>query len=328
MNYDTSAPLQIYKTFFNDYKTRIHSMVDYLNLNFNFNRLPDSVDYNDFWSEIVNPLNFRSIDFTDRVSSLISITQGISNAIGNRYLDYVGMIQSMDQFLCYAVDAFSRITDCYYAFGDGNMYETRTGKILADGTYEILRPSLRYYLEQISSILNDMDNYISTEPGAKAVAKDYGMSMSKVSDTNYLQWKKDNYFIPQVQKISTLIDDAYKEFENLINLATLVNTAIVTWLPETFKLISYTSLAFNLNKKTESLANKIITLNTGVTTTSIIAVNQAKFWRSQINADMTNRGECLTQAILAGCDALTYPGQLSTFIDISWNDYMVPKYGS
>lgn len=326
MSFDMAAPLAGYRTFFGSYKEAIKTRLDYLALDFNFGITSDQDTYYDFWYPMIDSANLKNISFDSLFDSLTTSNQSISNSIGSRYLDYVGMVQSMDQYLCYAVDSFSRIADSYYSFGDGSMYETRTGKQYEDGSYEILRKSLRTYLEEISLILTDMENYIFTEPGMDALPSVYGMAKTKAKDVDYLTWKRDNYFVPKVIEISNILDEVHNELTKLIGYSGIVNTAITTWLPETFKLISYTSLAFNLNKKTEHLANRIMNVTGGVTTTSIIAVNQAKFWRQQVKPDYTNRGECLTQAILAGCDALVYPGQLSTLIDISW-EYMVPKYG-
>lgn len=325
MSYDTSAPLAIYKNFFASYEASVRDIVDRLNLNFNFGLTPGDTGYNDFWDELVLPPNLILKDFSSDIDRLSGITQEVSTAISLRYMDFVGMVQSMDQYLCYASDAFSRMVDCIWSFGDGTIYQEVTGKEVSVGTFEILKKSLNYYMNEIITILLDINNYLDTDPGFGANNDTYGISKSRKNDVDYLEYKRDNYFTNQIQLISTLVESAYDEVLKLIGLAENLKNATQVWLPESFKLIAYTSLAFNLNKKTEHLADKLINFG-GVTTTSVIAANAAKFWRKQILPDGSNRSQCLVDAILTGAAVLAYPGQLASFIDLTW-EHIVPKYG-
>ena len=326
MSFDTSAPVGIYKNFFNSYMGRMNDIVDILSANFNFNKIPDSIGYTDFWDDLISPAILKNRSFDSEFDNIASITQIASNAIGSRYMDYIGMVQSLDQYLCYAADAFSRIVDCTWAFGDGSIYESRTGKLLPDGTYEIIKESISLYMNNIGNILTEFEDYITADPGFSAPADAFGISRTKVTDSEYLEWKKVNYFIPKVKELSGYIDEVQAQCTKLLYLAEILRDAVTIWFPETFKLVAYTSLAFNLNKKTESLATKMMNFGKGVTTTSLIAADSAAFWRKEVLPDGSNRSQCLIQAILTACSILVYPGQLSGFIDLTWEE-MIPQYG-
>jgi len=327
MSLDVKVPLVVYKDVFTNYLNKAHNLVSELEAQFNFGREPDDIAYHDFWASIDDPINLVVVDFNLLFLKIETIAQELNDMIGLRYMDYVGMVSSLDNYVCHATDSFSRITDSIWSFGDGQVYANKLGKLLEDGTFEIARMGLHGYVSKISSTFLEMNEYMLLDPGNTAAKELDGMSVSKVNDPEYLEYKRDVYFGPKIMEISSYIKDAQKEVENLITFLEMAKLALTLWLPESFKLVAYTSLVFNLSKKNESLANKAIGFSKGVTTTTLIAVSQANFWKQKILPDQTNRGQCLTEAILAGLSALTYPSQLASFIDESW-ELMIPKYGS
>lgn len=332
MAYDVKVPVGIYMNLLNTsstsgYRERVRTIVNNLNTNFNFDLRPEDTSYNDFWDGLINVNNLSYANYSSQFDTIISMAQSLSDTLEKRYMDYIGMVMSLDGYICYASDAFSRIADSIWSFGDGSIYKNKTGKVLPDGSYEIVRQGLEYTYNGILSILQEFEDYISTDPGPTAAAKVYGMSRAKFKDVTYLEWKRDNYFIPKIQQISDLLSKSTEELAKIVTYLGEIDKALNIWLIESFKLVSYINLAFNLSKKVENIANKIITFNTGVTTTSIIAINQAKFWKKQVLADGSNTYQCLVSAIEAGLISLVYPSQLAAFIDDSW-DLMIPNYGN
>lgn len=326
MGYDTSAPLISYKNLLLNYRDKVRTVVSDLNVKFNFGLASDNSSYEDFWAPILYVGNLKYYNFSDKFASIQTKSQTLNDNIEKRYMDYVGMMMSLDEYVCFASDAFSRIVDSIWSFGDGQIYMNKTGELLPDGSYNIIRKGLQYYQDSISGIISEMEDYVSHDPGPTAPASMYGMSPAQFKNNVYLTYKLNNYFVPQVQKISELLEEANKEILALDSYLDMISNALNIWFIESFKIVSYTSLAFNLSKKAESVANKIITVNTGVTTTSIIAVNQAKYWKKQVLPDQSNRYQCLIGAIEAGLTAITYPSMLESFIDESWK-FIVPKYG-
>lgn len=328
MAFDTKAPLIGYRNLFNvnGYRARVQSIVSNLNSNYNFKLRSTDLSYGDFWGNLTNINVLGYVDFDATFDEIEILSQSVNDMLEARYMDYIGMVMSLDNYICYATDAFSRIADSIWSFGDGQIYANKTGKLLPDGTYEIVRKGLEYYYNEINALFDEMETYISTDPGPTAAASVPGMSLTKDKDTPYLEWKRDNYFVPKIMAITQLLNDALVECQDIYSFLVSVNKAITKWLIESFKLVSYINLAFNLSKKTESVANKIINFSTGVTTTSIIAVNQAKFWKKQVLPDLSNNYQCLISAVEAGLVALTYPSMLESFIDDTW-ERIIPSYG-
>lgn len=328
MAFDTKAPLIGYRNLFNvnGYRARVQTIVDRLNSNFNFKIRSNDTSYSDFWNGLLNINVLGYIDLNAQFNEIESVSQTLNDTLENRYMDYIGMVMSLDNYICYATDAFSRISDSIWSFGDGQVYANKTGKLLPDGTYEIVRKGLEYYYNGINDIIDELNKYIDTDPGPLASANVYGMSPSKNSDSTYLEWKRDNYFIPKIMEITDLLNNAVTEVLDILGFLHTIEKAIGKWLIESFKLVSYINLAFNLSKKTESVANKIISYGHGVTTTSIIAVNQAKYWKKQVAPDLSNNYQCLVSAVEAGLVALTYPSMLESFIDDTW-ERIIPSYG-
>ena len=334
--YDTSVPIKIFETKFIGYIERLQTeILDYLNANFNFGRNALDIEYYDFWKSLINPANLNHIEFEEEFNIIKNYSQEVNNMIGQRYMDYVGMVTTLDPYMCFAGDIFSRITDTAWSFGDGQAYMYRIGKILPDGTQEILRKGLKSYQEELDAIYIEMKNYILTDNANDSPADTYGMDRSRFNNVDYLSWKKTNYFLPRIKQIDNIVKEAKLEVFRLVELVTQLKDAINIWFPESFKLVAYTSLAFNLNKKNENLATKIIgysnTLSGSVpprnvvTTTSLIAVSQAKFWKAKVLPDMTNMSQCLTEAIIHGFAALVFPSRLEDFVDLTW-EFMIPKY--
>ena len=326
MALDTKVPLVSYRNIFDGYRHRASGVVDSLESYFNFDLSPTSSTFKDFWSPLLDTSNLKYISTASSFDTIETLSQELNNTLEARYMDYMGMMLSLDEYICFAVDAFSRIGDSIWAYGDGQIYTTKTGKLLEDGSYEIVRKGLQYYKTNIINIFTEMEDYILHDPGPTANATVYGMSRVKVKDAVYLEWKRENYFIPKMKEISDLLEDAQLEIAKLITYLNTIKSALYVWYVESFKLVSYTNLAFNLTKKAEAVANKIITFERGVTTTSIIAVNQSKYWKKQVLPDNSNRYQCLIEAINAGLASLTYPSMLESFINDSW-ELMVPKYG-
>lgn len=326
MALDAKVPLVGYRGAFSNYLENAHNLVENLENQFNFGRTPDETAYHDFWAVIDDPTNLVVIDFAPSFNEIELLAQELNDLISLRYMDYVGMVSSLDDYVCHAADAFSRITDAIWAFGDGQIYSDKLGKVLPDGTFEVVRVCLHGYTSKISEAYLEMNEYLLNDPGITAGKELFGMAVSRANDPDYLEYKRDFYFGPKMLEISQHVKDAKTEVNALIDFLKMAKTAISLWLPESFKLVAYTSLVFNLSKKNESLANKAIGFDKGVTSTALIAVSQANFWKQKILPDQTNRSQCLIEAILAGLNALTYPSQLSSFIDISW-DLVVPKYG-
>lgn len=334
--FDTSVPLVPYQNLFENYINKIQTnVIDYLNNNFNFGRTEGSTEYHDFWIGLTGTSIIQRVSFADEFLKIKEYSQETNNNIGARYMDYVGMVTSLDSYMCFAGDAFSRICDTAWAFGDGSAYMYRTGELLPDGSFNIIRKGLRSHLEEINKILNEMELYTMTDTGTLDLNIP-GMARVGYSDINYLTRRKEDYFIPKIMKINDEILAAKQEALKLVDLAYKNKEALNKWLPESFKLVAYTGLAFNLNKKNENLASKIISYSNilsgsvpprnVVTTTSLIAVSQAKFWKEQVLPDFTNHSQCLTNAIIYGFAALGYPGMLEGFIDDTW-EFMIPKYG-
>lgn len=335
--FDTSVPLKIFRRCFIGYIERIQSeIIDYLNSSFNFGRTSLEVEYHDFWQVLIETGNIRRIYFEEELNSIQSISQEVNNLIGQRYMDYLGMVTALDPYMCYAADVFSRITDTTWAFGDGQVYTNKYGKTFSDGTKEILRKGLKYRQEKIDGIFLEIKNYLLTDHANHLPADTYGMDRSKFDNEIYLDWKRKNYFLPKIREIETELLEAKQEVLKLLDLVNTLKSSITLWFPESFKLVSYTGLAFNLNKKSQHLANKILSYSNilasstpprnVVTTTQIIAVNQAKFWKAKVLPDLSNYGQCLTEAIIHGFYALVYPGLLEYFIDKTW-EFIIPKYG-
>lgn len=334
--YDTSEPIKLYERAFIGYRERLKTeIIDYLNSSFNFGLSSLDTSYNDFWKKLLETSILGVVTFEDEFKIIKDYSQEVNNLIGQRYMDYVGMVTALDPYMCYAGDAFSRITDAAWAFGDGQAYMYRIGGIGVDGKPEIIRKGLKSYQEELDALFSGLSTYVITDASNTGPASDYGMDKSRYNNVDYLEWKRDNYFIPIIQKIYNIIKDAKLEVLKLAALATDLKDAITIWFPESFKLVAYTGLAFNLNKKTENLATKIISYSNMlsgsvpprnvVTVTSLIAVNQAKFWKAKVLPDMTNRSQCLTEAIIYGFGALVYPGRLEDFIDSTW-EFMIPRY--
>lgn len=335
--YDVSGPLRIYQNLFNKYLDNLQlEIIDYLNINFNFGRNPLETEYKDFWKSLLETTVLSRIDYTEEFSKIIEYSQEVNNLVGARYMDYVGMVTALDPYMCFAGDVFSRITDTAWAFGDGQIYMYKHGKILPDGTPEVLREGLKTHQELIHSLINEMKLYMMTDNANNSPADTYGMDRSRFNNVDYLTWKREYYFKPKIREINGALIKAKTELQALVNLAYNLKESIVKWFPESFKLVAYTGLAFNLSKKNESLGTKIISYSNMlagsvppenvVTTTALIAVNQANYWKAKVLPDFTNRQQCLTEAIINGFAALVYPSRLEDFIDLTW-EFMVPKYG-
>ena len=193
--------------------------------------------------------------------------------------------------------------------------------------------SLIYIIKELLEDLKELPKTINNsrlsnfeEPVFKA------FSMITLTNTDkLLETKEDEFIYKELENflsiISDLLSKSTEELAKIVAYLGEIDKALNIWLIESFKLVSYINLAFNLSKKVENIANKIITFNTGVTTTSIIAINQAKFWKKQVLADGSNIYQCLVSAIEAGLISLVYPSQLAAFIDDSW-DLMIPNYGN
>ena len=335
--YDVTGPLSIYQNLFNNYLDKLQiEVIDYLNINFNFGRSPLETEYKDFWKSLLETTVLSRIDYSEDFSKIIEYSQEANNLIGQRYMDYVGMVTALEPYMCFAGDIFSRISDTTWAFGDGQVYMYKHGKILEDGTPEVIREGLRTHLEKINSCINDMKLYMMTDNANDSPADAYGMDRSRFNDVDYLSWKKEYYFKVKIREINDSLHLAKTELANLSNLAYNLKEAITKWFPESFKLVAYTGLAFNLSKKNSNLGTKIISYSNVlagsvppknvVTTTALIAVNQANFWKEKVLPDFTNRQQCLTEAIINGFAALVFPSRLEDFVDLTW-EFMIPKYG-
>lgn len=400
MALDAKYQLVVYKDTFSNYISRGNSIINDLQQRFNFGRDSDNSSYNSFWSTVIVPTNFKHIDLSEQYTKIENLAQELNDAISTRFMDYVGMVSSLDDYVCHAGDSFSRISDSIWSFGDGQVYNTKFGRLLEDNTLEVVKKGLQGYREDILLAFSEMEDYLLHDPGVpspsvqmikgsqilggeliaplvinystapvyewyldgtktttvtptyiigyndlgkritvKVKYEDmsgvpvtingsifYGMNEDQANNSEYLDYKKKYYFEPKFKFISDTIEKVSIELNELYDYLEMLKKGLYIWLPESFKLVAYTSLVFNLSKKNESLANKAIGFGSGVTTTASISVSQANFWKTKILPDQTNRGQCLVKAILGGLTTLTYPSQLASLIDISW-DLMIPKYG-
>lgn len=333
MAFDTGVPLNTYKNLFNNYLQRIESIQKSLNQNFNFNLHTTDTAYYDFWGILTDVNNLSRVSFSSTFSSIISKSQTLNDLLETKYLDFVGMMMSLDNYICYSTDAFSRISDSIWAFGDGSIYRHQDGGVNPDGSVKLF---LEDYYDEIIQLISDMELCIQTNPGITDDATLFGIDTTKITDNTYLTYKRDNFFLPKIRRISSLLELAINEVNVLLAYLDDTSLAINVWFIESFKLVSYTNLIFNLPKKAERVANKIITMDRStkssgmvsspISRTNVIAANQAKFWKTKILSDQSNRYQCLNEAILAGLDSLGYAGSLKSYIDQSW-ERMVLKYG-
>ena len=314
MIFDTSQPIAGIKNILDGYYGRIESLQTNLLTRYNLNRHEGDLGYADLWGSMTYSGILTQQTYSTQINHLISISQYCNNTLDSRYMNLVGMVMSLDNYICYISDAFSRIADCSWAFGDGSIYQTLYGKKLDDGSYEIVRKGLLKYTEEIDKLIKEMESKYSSLTS---------MSSDQLTEAFY-ESLRDDFFLEKIRAITLIIDEKMlDEINLLIGIVNDTKAALDTWLPETFQLVSYISLAFNLNKKLESLTDKVLNINSvtngePASVLTLLAISTANYWKKEISPDGTNRGHCLTQAILHGCRTLLHPARLKSYIEKSW----------
>ena len=314
MIFDTSAPLVNIRATFNTYYTRVETIQSNLLLRFNLGRRDGSLGYLDLWGILTNSNKLTNQTYNNEFNHIISVSQECNNTIDDKYMNLVGMVMSLDNYICYISDAFSRIADTSWSIGDGSIYQTLYGKKLDDGSFEVVRKGLIKFATEIDKLCKEMEDKV----------RDLGLVPGTDLTEAYYEDLRDNFFLVKIREITKIIDeDTKKEIDLIVGIVDETKLALNTWLPETFKLVSYISLAFNLNKKLSSLTDKVLNPTSVAGTEpanaiTLLAISTTNYWRKEVLADNTNRGHCLTQAILSGCRALMHPARLQSYIDKTW----------
>ena len=314
MIFDTSAPLVNIRAIFNTYYSRVETIQSNLLLRFNLGRREGSLGYLDLWGILTNSNKLTQQTYVSEFANIIAVSQECNNTIDDKYMNLVGMVMSLDNYICYISDAFSRITDTSWSVGDGSIYQTIYGKQLSDGSFEVVRKGLQRYVTEIDKLCKEMEDKV----------RELGLIPGSILTEAYYEDLRDNFFLVKIREITKIIDeDVKKEIDLIVGIVEETKLALNTWLPETFKLVSYISLAFNLNKKLTSLTDKVLNPMAGADTEpanaiTLLAISTTNYWKKEVLPDNTNRGHCLTQAILNGCRALMHPARLQSYIEKTW----------
>jgi hypothetical protein len=311
--FDTSVPIVPINEIFLNYTNRIQIIKENLLANFNFGYTSTNLSYNDFWDSITHPVIVNQVNYTLQFNHIAAKAQIANDIISDKYMNLVGMVMALDNYLCYVTDAFSRIVDSAWSFGDGSIYQNGVGKLLPDGTYDVVKVGVSNFSNKINATIIEIEQIVND------------MDRTLFDDMVYLQLKKDEILI-KIQDINTFANEAGTYIQELVEFSNQLVDALEIWLPETFRLVGQISLAFNLSKKMEHLTNKVLNpTSTRINSTTLIAISSANLWKKEVLPNMTNRGHCMTEAILTGCRHLIHPGRLKSFIEKSW-DLMIPKY--
>lgn len=321
MIFDTSAPLVNIRDTFNTYYSKIEAIQENLLLRYNLGKREGDLAYLDLWGILTNSNKLTQQTYSSEFAKIISISQECNNTIDDKYMNLVGMVMSLDNYICYISDAFSRITDTSWSVGDGSIYQNLYGKKLADGSLEIVRNGLQKYVHDIDKLIQEMEYKV----------RDLGLVNTADLTEAYYVDLRDNFFLVKIRALTKIIDeDVKKEIDLIVGIVEETQLALNTWLPETFKLVSYISLAFNLNKKLTNLTDKVLNINSTLgsepaNVITLLAINTSNYWKKEVLADGSNRGHCLTQAILSGCRALMHPARLQSYINKTW-EIGIQKY--
>ncbi len=314
MIFDTSAPLVEIRNIFNTYHTRIETIQTNLLTRYNLNRRDGDLGYLDLWGILTDSNKLTQQTYSAEFDKIASISQECNNIIDDKYMNLVGMVMSLDNYICFISDAFSRIADTSWSVGDGSIYQSLYGKKLDDGSLEIVRKGLRIYATEIDKLCKEMENKV----------RDLGTTDGTLLTEAYFRDLRDNFFLVKIRELTKIVDEQVSnELTLIINIIVETQAALTTWLPETFKLVSYISLAFNLNKKLSNLTDKVLNPMSATGTEpanviTLLAISTANYWKKEVSEDGTNRGHCLTQAILSGCRALMHPARLESYINKTW----------
>lgn len=289
--------------------TNESSLLQYLKNNFNFGIVSDATNYNDFWSVLEAPELYYNEQFKPILDSIAVSSQASCDTIYDKYINMIGLASALDRYICFAGDAFSRMVDGAWSFGNGTIYKTVYGK-----TNEIIKYGLDEAVSDVSKIINSIRDKINS------------LDEHKYNDTEYLRDIRDNFILPKINEIPSILSKSMVELGKMQTFCEMVAQAIDKDFPDAFKLFSCISLAFSLNSKMSKISNQVLAAGSPSSDINRLGLTVAKIWRKEILPDQTNREQCFTQAVLQGLNSLPVCGNMEALIEKSWELY-VTKYG-
>lgn len=309
MSYDVSYPLNGYKTTFNSFRNQVLNIKNQLELSYNFNRSPSDATYNDFWAVLSDINNLPVINFDADCANIITTSQQANDIVANNFMNLLGMVSQLDNYICFASDSLSRSIDTTWAFGTGSIYEIVYGALNPqDGSQEIIKKGLAYYKSELGKILLNLNDIFVT------------MDTSKSNDNTYLTNMRDNYFLPEIRKTIQIKNEIQDEFNKLEVLSSDNLKLLTEWLPTCFRMLTTVSLTFNLGNKIMKIGDKGLIDGSPLTLENRIGMSVAKYWKTKVLPDMSNRGDCMTEALLQGFRSISSPGYMEAFIEKTWDN--------
>ena len=222
MIFDTSAPLVNIRATFNTYYTRVETIQSNLLLRFNLGRRDGSLGYLDLWGILTNSNKLTNQTYNNEFNHIISVSQECNNTIDDKYMNLVGMVMSLDNYICYISDAFSRIADTSWSIGDGSIYQTLYGKKLDDGSFEVVRKGLIKFATEIDKLCKEMEDKV----------RDLGLVPGTDLTEAYYEELRDNFFLIKIREITKIIDeDTKKEIDFIVGLVDETKLYLNNWIP-------------------------------------------------------------------------------------------------
>lgn len=313
MSYDTSYPLKSYQNIFNTFRNEVINIKEQLELSYNFGKSSADITYSDFWGLLVDVSNLPLYNFDGNINNIISSSQKANDIVANNFMNLLGMVSQLDNYICFASDSLSRSIDTAWSFGTGSIYHVVYGEYDDNiGSNVIIKKGLEYYKSELGKILINLSSFYSS------------MDSSKFNDVDYLTNFRDNYFLPEIRKSVQIKVELANEFGELEVLSDDNVKNLEVWLPMCFRMLTTVSLTFNLGNKIMKIGNKGLIDGSPLSIENRIGMSVAKYWKSKVLPDMSNRGDCMTEALLQGFAAISAPGFMEAFIEKTW-DNNVPK---
>ena len=305
-----SESSKIYRNVFENYMTRLGSIQSRLNSEFNFGLSPDAVNYNDFWSIMTSIDLITQRTYSTEFNKLDSDAQHMCDTLENSYMNILGMVNMLDNYMCNISDTFSRIVDVAWSCGRGSIYHNKTGKLLEDGSSEILKKGVIYYTDIITNTINEISDFINE------------MDKTKWNNLTYLENVRQKTFVPLLTKINDAIIEVSSEFVKLISVVENARAGLDSWITICFRFIANVSLTFSLSNKSSKIAQKTITVGDATHYSTSIAVSLALSWKEKLNNDRSNYQECINGAIKQGLLAITESSKLDALLEETWDNYI------
>lgn len=313
MSYDTSVPIGTYQTYFNNYKSSITNIQNQFSMSYNFGRSPSDVNYHDFWGGLTDSVNIPSLNFDDMIAEIIASSQTCNDITTENFMNLIGMVSQLDNYICFASDSLSRSIDTAWAFGNGSIYSSVLGEYdTISGAQTMIKKGLAHYKSELGLIVNNLGTFYTD------------VDSSKYNDALYLTNYRDTVVLPEINKVIDIRSGIEAELAELMVLSADNLTNLQTWLPACFRMLTTVSLTFNLGNKIMKIGNKGLIDGSPLSMENRIGMSVAKYWRAQVLADMSNWGDCMTSALLQGFGAISAPSYMEAFIEKTW-DNNVPK---